>query len=392
MQQEEFDIAKLFAGFLAGNLTEEERTALEDWKAASQENADLFGKICRGAHIRELNRMAGQYNREMAWKNIEGNFKTGRTAHFRRWMKWVAILVLPLGISFWYLRHIDKSGEEEKIAVESNIEPEQVKTMGMMPVLTLSNGQEIALERQSLNLEEEDGTRILLSEDGTIQYTKSVSKKSGDVYNTLTTPAQCDFMFTLEDGTKVWLNACSSLRYPVAFTGKERIVYAEGEIYLEVAKDTKRPFYVITGNDVKVQVLGTSFNVNTYRDVQVTLVSGKVQVEYKDGKKLWTLRPGYQLSMADGQGEVKEVNVEDYISWKDGIYIFKGEQLDVIAEVIERWFGKQVVFLDEQGKKEVFTGILDKHTGVEVFARQLSRTSGLQCAISGDQLFIKSNK
>lgn len=135
----------------------------------------------------------------------------------------------------------------------------------------------------------------------------------------------CDFYFILSDGTKVWMNAASSLRYPVKFAADSRTVYASGEIYLEVAKDSRRPFSVVV-DGMKIEVLGTCFNVRAYpheNETKIVLAEGKVTARV--GGKKYTLAPGNQLSLEDVSGKIniRQVDVADVLAWKRGFYVFK---------------------------------------------------------------------
>ena len=260
-----------------------------------------------------------------------------------------------------------------------------------LPVLTLSNGKEMVLYNQELLLEEENGVRISVNEEGRMQYDKADSVGAEMVYNTLTTPSQCDFMFILADGTRVWMNAKSSLRYPVAFHGKERVVYAEGEIYLEVARDEKHPFFVML-NGMKVEVLGTSFNVNSYADedyAEVTLVEGRVAAHVDD--KSYDLLPSRQLrwDKKNESVDIRIVNVDDYIAWKRGQYVFKGRSLEEVAKVLERWYDMEIIFEDEKSKKTVYTGVINKEENFDAFVLRLRETSSLSCRMESNRLYIK---
>ena len=382
-----FDISNLIFRKLAGTCSDEENVELERWVNVSKRNKSLYTRVFSDEVMADKIR---QYRNEDVQLAFEEFVRRREQLELRkrqkiRLIRYAAILILPLVVSMWYLVH-EKETEKTFTAQTS----ENIMGNGF-PVLTLSNGEELILAEQNLALKERNGTRITMETKNGMRYSASDSVREENVYNILATPAQCDFMFTLADGTKVWLNAQSSLRYPVSFTGKERVVYASGEVYLEVAEDVQHPFYVVLENDMKIKVLGTSFNVNTYHDAEVTLVTGRIKAEYKNGEKEWVLRPGNQLRMEGNEATINTVNVNDYITWKDGMYIFKERKLEFIAETIERWYGMKFIFLDEKGKTEVFTGILDKHVGLEVFVHQLSKASGLKCLISEGQLFIKSN-
>ena len=127
--------------------------------------------------------------------------------------------------------------------------------------------------------------------------------------------------------------------------------------------------------------------MNAYGQLKVTLVEGAVRAEGEAGR--WRLAPGQQLAVEGSGVKVKKVNVADYVAWKEGCYIFKGETLREIAGTLKRWYGKDVVFLDEQARERLFTGILDKDVGVDVFMKQLAETSGLKFVVSDNQVFVK---
>ena len=309
----------------------------------------------------------------------------------QRWIgklsRYAAIFIVPvLAVVFYYSQR-----ENIEITEEPQSKSGVVTVQRNLPVLTLSNGKEMVLYNQELLLEEENGVRISVDEEGRMQYDRADSVGTEMVYNTLTTPSQCDFTFTLADGTKVWMNAKSSLRYPVAFQGKERVVYAEGEIYLEVARDEKHPFFVML-NGMKVEVLGTSFNVNSYADenyTEVTLVEGHVAAYVDD--KSYDLLPSRQLRW-DKESEsvdIRTVNVNDYIAWKKGQYVFKGRSLEEVAKVLERWYDMEIIFENEKSKKTVYTGVINKEENFDAFVLRLRETSSLSCRMESNRLYIK---
>lgn len=301
--------------------------------------------------------------------------------------RYAAIFILPmLAVAFYYSQRENVEGVEQPQS-ETNMATIQRN----LPVLTLSNGKEMVLYNQELLLEEENGVRISMTEEGGMQYDRADSVGSEMVYNTLTTPSQCDFAFTLADGTRVWMNAKSSLRYPIDFQGKERVVYAEGEIYLEVARDEKHPFFVML-NGMKVEVLGTSFNVNSYADedyAEVTLVEGHVAAYVED--KSYDLLPSRQLrwNKENESVDIRTVNVNDYIAWKKGQYVFKGRSLEKVAKVLERWYDVEIIFESEKSKETVYTGVINKEENFDAFVLRLRETSSLSCRMESNRLYVK---
>lgn len=384
-----FKISLLISKSLSGNITKGEQAELDSWREENEYNQRLFEQICSETTMREK---FDQYKHSNVQTAFDAFVKKREELHSRRrWIgtlsRYAAIIIVPvLVVVFYYIKK-----ETVKVTERSQFASELATIQRNLPVLTLSNGKEMVLYNQELLLEEENGVRISVNEEGRMQYDKADSVGAEMVYNTLTTPSQCDFMFILADGTRVWMNAKSSLRYPVAFHGKERVVYAEGEIYLEVARDEKHPFFVML-NGMKVEVLGTSFNVNSYADedyAEVTLVEGRVAAHVDD--KSYDLLPSRQLrwDKKNESVDIRIVNVDDYIAWKRGQYVFKGRSLEEVAKVLERWYDMEIIFEDEKSKKTVYTGVINKEENFDAFVLRLRETSSLSCRMESNRLYIK---
>ncbi len=382
-----FEISLLISRSLSGEITKEEQLKLDVWRKKNEHNEELFQRICSEFVVRDK---INQYKQAEVQSAFD-SFVSRRDRMFTRkhWIgrisRYAAIIVVPLFIALFYFNRIE-IGKELPEQSENVV---QVKRNA--PVLTLSNGQKMILYNQNLTLDEENGVQITMKSEGGMQYNTSDSTKAEMVYNTLTTPSQCDFSFTMADGTKVWLNAKSSLRYPVAFTGDERVVYAEGEVYLEVAKDPEHPFFVVL-NGMKVEVLGTSFNINSYADedfVEVTLVEGHVAAHVEE--HTYGLLPNRQLcwDKENRSVDIKTVNVNDYIAWKNGQYVFKGKVLSEVAKVLQRWYDVEVVFESGESAEVIYTGVVYKEENFDVFVQRLRETSSLSCRTEGDKLYVK---
>ena len=382
-----FEISELIYKDLSGNATKEEQLKLDTWKNESEQNRMLYEQICSDEVMRGKIRLYRNSDVQSAFNSFiqRREQKNSRRRLIIRISRYAAIIALPLMLVlfYWYQEEV-----EEKLPLEV---AHTMMIKKNVPVLTLSNGQQMVLYNQDLTLNEENGVQITMKSEGEMQYITSDSTKEEMVYNTLTTPSQCDFSFTLADGTRVWLNAQSSLRYPVAFTGKERVVYAEGEIYLEVAKDAEHPFFVVS-NGMKVEVLGTSFNVNAYPDetfTEVTLVEGRVAAHADD--KIYNLLPSKQLRWDKNNGmvDIKAVNVNDYIAWKNGQYIFKGKPLVEVAKVLQRWYEVEIIFENKGCEQAIYTGVINKEERIDVFVERLNGTSQFDCRVEGNKVFIK---
>ena len=210
-------------------------------------------------------------------------------------------------------------------------------------------------------------------------------------YYTMNVPYGAEYNLRLPDGTKIYLNAGSSLRYPDQFSGETREIFLTGEAYFEVAPDSLHPFIVHTA-EVAVRVLGTSFNVNAYPEretVAATLVEGSVQVNYKAGQQV--IRPGMQLvyDKQNGKAEVSAVDTEVYTSWKDGYYYFKREPLENIMEVLSRWYDLNVFYHNQDLKRMEFGGRLKRYDDISYLLKKMEETQDVEFIIKGNTITVQ---
>jgi ferric-dicitrate binding protein FerR (iron transport regulator) len=255
-----------------------------------------------------------------------------------------AAVILALGTCLYFLSLHKPSKEVAKITPAPSLKND-VPPGGNKAILTLSDGSQIALDSATTGvLPNQGNTRILKIKSGQLAYQTTASDKrqaaSEVAYNTISTPRGGQYQLVLADGTKVWLNASSSLRYPVAFAGKERSVELTGEGYFEVEKDEAMPFKVKV-NAMEVDVLGTHFNVNAYSDestIKTTLLEGAVKIKNSHAANI--LSPGQQAQIAeDGRiSIVNNVDMDEVVAWKDGYFQFNQADLKNIMRQISRWY------------------------------------------------------
>jgi len=217
-------------------------------------------------------------------------------------------------------------------------------------ILTLSNGQRIILDSAGngeLTLARDAGVRII-RKGGELSYGGNTAEI---LYNQVVTPKGRKWQLTLSDGTKVWLNAASSVRYPISFVGKGRIVEVSGETYFEVAPDKNRPFKINIAGKGKIEVLGTHFDVNAYDDedaIRTTLLEGSVKVIR--GRNSSLLNPGQQAILANGTDDIKvinDANIDEVMAWRNGRFIFSDMDLKSIMRQLTRWYDVDVVYEGE---------------------------------------------
>lgn len=226
-------------------------------------------------------------------------------------------------------------------------------------ILTLDNGAQIVLNQTKNGLVANQGNSAISKTQGNqIIYKVFANNTTPPLYNTITTPNGGEFRVTLPDGTKVWLNSASSLKYPTAFTGKERDVKLTGEAYFEVAKNKDMPFKVLTKGQT-VEVLGTHFNVNAYEDepaVKTTLLEGSVNI-ITEGGEGGHLRPGQQSAFILGKGNlmINDADTAQAVAWKNGLFYFKDADVGSIMKSLARWYNIEVEF-DGQMPQRRFSG------------------------------------
>ena len=254
---------------------------------------------------------------------------------------------------------------------------------------------------QSVNLVLADGKTFELSKDGTAKTIAldnatlntgngTLQYSSGDtMQNTLRVPAGETYKILLSDGTEVWLNSSTSLRFPFRFYGQQREVYVEGEAYFRVAKDAAHPFIVHT-ELTQVQVLGTSFNINTYEagNIKTALVEGKVITKSNDGKRM-ELTPGYAANYEKAKGFVSGVfDEDDVLSWINGVYYFHNIPVTDLAVMASRCYGIKIVLNKTEFSGKSITGLLDKNKLTD-FLNDLKTTAQIDYYYSGNELYLK---
>lgn len=262
-------------------------------------------------------------------------------------------------------------------------------------VLTLASGATIVLDSaQNGSLAQQGHTLILKLSNGQLAYKQaaggvqqSVPVHSGSVeYNTVTVPRGGQYQLVLADGTKVWLNSSSTLRFPAAFVGGDRTVALTGEAYFEVATDKEHPFHVALAGNRTVDVLGTHFNVMAYGDenaVQTTLLEGAVRVSGV------TLAPGQQAEWKpDGAIRVKkDVDVDAVVAWKEGVFDFRDADIQTVMRALVRWYDIEVVY-EPTAVKSHFYAKIPRNTNISTVLQALTLTGGMHFGVEGKQITV----
>ena len=333
-----------------------------------------------------------EYDVHEAWQRVNKRTRAkGSRRLIRGWMKYAALFILFLGIvSLW--RVYDNKEKPIVAAVQSDsILPGRLKAE-----LILANGERIVLDSEARSKEME-ALGIKLENDtvnGLLKYEAgAVDNSIGMKYNTLNVPKGGEYSLILPDGSRVWLNSETTLRFPVQFAGGKRVVYLSGEAYFQVKKDTSAAFHVCTKQQ-KITVLGTTFNVSAYendRFTETTLIEGKVAVE--GGAERVVMKPSeqYILDKRSGVGELKEVETEFYTSWIDGKFYFTSFTFEEIVKKLERWYDFTMIYEEDDIRQMRFSGVINKHRPIEEMLRFLEKTTDIHFKISGKNIVAGKN-
>lgn len=264
---------------------------------------------------------------------------------------------------------------------------------GVKAELILSTGERVVLNQQRVSIEGVNETGIQNDSVTGLNYTTAKVQGEELVYNTMRIPVGGFYQLTLSDGSKVWLNSMTELRFPVAFTGEERKVYLTGEAYFEVAPDSKHPFIVVTEEGMEVKVYGTEFNMSTYQHgvVQTVLVSGKVGIRVNATGKEVMLAPKQMAEYSEKTGmvRVEEADPYRYIAWKNGEFVFERETIEEIMERLGRWYDVKVFYENESLKQKRFTGVISRYENIEQVLRLIEGPATLRFEVKGNVVTVK---
>ena len=363
-----FDVARLFAKALAGELDESEAQELEAWLRESPRHAEewnaLRREIVAGGAVFDLQR-EGKRMVEKRWRKFER--QTRGRQRILVWVRYAAAALVPLGLAFWFL--IGRQPEAPRQVAVAPILPGTYKAR-----LILDDGRQVALDSAThVRMRELPGVEVK-AENNVLVYTNEDTIVEKQVkYNTLEIPRGGEYALQLADGTRVWLNAGTSLRYPVVFSGQERRVELRGEGYFEVAKDSASPF-VVSVNGVDVRVLGTSFNVSAYSDeVVTTLVEGKVLMRSQADSVV--LVPDRQGVWDGKRMTVKRVDARNYALWREGVFFFEDMPLEDILDALARWYDVHVFYQNAELKMMRFSVEIKRYEHIDTILRRIAETN-----------------
>ena len=387
------NIEDLIRKYNLGRCTPEEKTLLEQWyqfldlsNKSDNLNSSEIDKI------KEQVWLASQNNLVTAKKET-GIAKNSLKSLWSSWKPYAAAAVFISAIAIVAV-YFSKPEKEKDYQTAKNLTKREQQVNDISPgtkkaQLTLGDGKVISLDSaRSMQLKEKDGT-LIDKQSGKLVYDDGAVHNGKTLFNTLSTPRGGEYELVLPDGSKVWLNAASSLRFPTRFEGKQRTVFLNGEAYFEVAKNAKMPFQVMLDDGMTIEVLGTHFNIMSYGDekeVRTTLAEGIVKVTKM--KKSVLLSPSKQAVMlkADQSLVVSDANVDKALAWKDGMIEFDGDELPYIMRQLSRWYDVDVYFPGEV-PKGTYNGSIRRQAPLSKVL-EILKLAGVQFKIENKKLMV----
>lgn len=376
-------IAYLVAGHIRGGLTDDELAELEAWLNESEHNRQLFTSLVDEATRAET---MDDFESADTESYLEKSKAALRLENRRRTMR-----LLPYGIAIaaaacaiWFFMRPGTELEPQNPKLEPLASQEDILPGVEQAILTLAEGREVRLG--DIKGDSVLGAATVHGGSAELEYT-SATEDAQEQWHLLSIPRKGFFKLRLSDGTQVWLNAESSIRYPAKFTGKERRVELSGEAYFEIVHNEARPFVVqIAG--MEIHDLGTAFNVNGYSDepvVTTSLVHGRVELLQPGGQKAM-LKPGQEAQWGGQRFVVKAFDTTMVAPWKKGEFKFSNTPLETILRQVARWYDAEIVY--EQVPKVWLNGTISRDVPVSKLLSLLSKTGEAQFRIEGQKIIV----
>lgn len=374
-------IASLILKEKIDELSKSEKEELTSWLQTSPKNKKIYARLQEKSFSEDIARYQ-QISTTRGLDNYRRRYVQTNKRLLGKWYWAAAVAVFIIGIATLFFYQ-----EEHPTVAKTTISPGSSKAM-----LILNNGEIISLSEKNKTEIVATEELSIRNEGSRLRYTASENTKNEQAnnYNELIVPKGGEFTLTLSDGTKVWLNSQSKIRYPVIFNDITREVYLEGEAYFEVAKDPQHPFHVNARNGVNIEVLGTSFNVRSYTDenaIETVLEEGSVRMS--QGKDAVILSPGNKAVYLPNEPiQLTTVNTELYTAWRHGQYIFMEESVENILKQLSRWYDIEVFYSNEAAKSVVFSGDVRKYDDINTLLEAMEIAGGIHFRINGKTLIV----
>lgn len=389
---------QLLDDYRNGKMNAEQQAAFEQLLHSMESEPDLQQHL--DEMLGQVEPVAAEETQQYLYERIKENYikeKPAGRVHFLRnpWLRYAAAIIIIAGLAVYFWKNEPKN--ETSAATVSKQLRTDVEPGRDGAILTLADGRRLVLDSLGNGIiATQNGAKVVLS-NGALSYDQNGDAAAGIIYNTMHTPKGRQFQLVLPDGTKVWLNAASSITYPTVFSGNERRVEIKGEAYLEVMKNARMPFKVTIPRGGEVKVLGTHFNINAYEDedaIKTTLLEGSVSVK-SAAESFVFLKPGEQAVLAQANsprhsGHALTIhhspNLEQVMAWKNGLFNFNGYDIKAVMREIGRWYDLDIVYEAEPEPEEVM-GELQRNLSLSQVMKILQRIH-VKYRIEGRQLIV----
>ena len=370
---------------LEGNITEENLNALKTWLCASEKHRQHFYSLRETWNVIAGPSISNE-EAKIAWKHIQSFIRKKRRTHILRIATRYAALVLILSSISFLLQRISKHKETNFIPQETTILPGSSRA-----ILTVASGAKIELNPdESKRIDVGCQDIAVNGKDGLIY--NELSPRDTLEYNSVYTPLGGEYTVELSDGTKVYMNSGSTLRYPIAFNDSIRKVYFSGEAYFDVRTDSVRPF-IVHVNAVELKVHGTSFNINSFSTIRTVLISGSIGILGKDRHE-HLLKPS-QLIEYNQDGELlrhEEVDTSAYLAWKNGYFFFDNENLEEVLAALGRWYDVEFTCAELDPRTMHFTGHIEKYNDINVILNAIEKIVHVRFKIADRIITVKKKE
>lgn len=379
--QEQY-IAALIVKEATNTIDEEERAELQAWLTESDENREAYGEL-QQMHVGSELKLYREIDVNRKWETYRRKYSPNRYRMRIYWPVAAAIAIILIGTGLWL--GIQQTKVQDDIAAIYPGNPKATLVLNDGSVRNITELKEDHLATEGF---------IVKKDSNTIYYTPPVGYPGNEnktAYNEIRIPRGGEYQLVLSDGTHVWLNSQSTLRFPVNFSGPLREVTLQGEAYFEVAKDKVHPFIVRTRDNINVQVLGTSFNVRAYadeKDIEVVLEAGVVRMK-TSGQEVM-LKPG-EMSCYNTKTrnmDKQSVNTANYTGWRKGQCIFIRRRIEDIFKELARWYNMEVFYRNEAAKNIVFSGSIKRYDSIRPLLEAIEIAGGIKFEIKGNVLVI----
>lgn len=377
-----YDIAAIILAYLRDEVDEEGQRKLKVWLEESDSHKTLFARIQDEKMQYEDIQKILSYDAGGAWQVVQQKAARRRRKRLTRVYRVAVSVVIIFGVAIAFLLR------EEATTVVPVVKVEEITPGRSMAKLTVASGDVYHLDSLHqvdliTSLAENNGKEVVFIDRQLEEGEREIK------YNKVEIPRGGEYQIVLGDGTRVYLNAQTELRFPESFASSEqRLVYLSGEAYFEVTKNLSKPF-VVQCKDYAVKVLGTSFNVNSYEGDETsktTLATGKVEIDM-DGKQT-ILNPGQQAIIKNGEVNVKEVDVEVYTTWMFDNFRFQSESIQEIMTKLSRWYAIDVFYMNESVRNYHFTGYLPRYAKIADVLELLSLTTNIKFDVEGKTVIV----